>query len=374
MIRKFLETVQIYTTPHCAMGCSHCASHQQSFPNISLATLQDVVENVGKYGAGRLELFANDPLCHPDIREQINLLNQSRLEYAVLTVGATPKNGNMAVLFWDIAKLIDPEKSGFVFSVDYTRETAERDPTNPYCFKALTFWNNAERLRDMGIPVRVNIVISRHNIIEVEEIARKVVEKGFALSFCFVQVRHPDFDYLFQGLTADAEKCFHEHLLSSNLLDKKESDKIISQTKVIVQSKSNCVSFNCFRGLDYSESSVARENLFLLRARLLQLRKKFPSQVLPNEPFIKKLGDRGSGCVELLKNGIYPQMKIGSEGQMIFCCDLHDPLTSSFQIKNLNCENLLESIRTNPYIWICNFFNPCDFSVNYVKYTTRKKS
>jgi hypothetical protein len=68
----------------------------------------------------------------------------------------------------------------------------------------------------------------------------------------------------------------------------------------------------------------------------------------------------------------FPQIKVGTGGEMVFCCDLYDPLTTAYELEDM-CDSVkrkefLEIIRTNPYIWLCALLNPCDFSVNNVRY------
>src|SRR3989338_7541459 len=86
MNKNFLgKTVQIYTTPRCAMSCRHCNSRNLKMPDMTLATFEKALKGAKAFGAERVELFANDPILHPEIEEQIELLNRSGLEYAILT-------------------------------------------------------------------------------------------------------------------------------------------------------------------------------------------------------------------------------------------------------------------------------------------------
>ena len=372
------RTVQLYVTGKCNMGCPHCGS-PRDVPDMTIETFRRSVEWTQKNGVKRIELFANDPLLHPDIEEVIDILDKSRLGYALLTVGDSPRDPEVKKKFLRIMEKINKERGAFVFSVDFTEKTAQEilnseTEINSYAFKAKVFWGLVSLLQKEKIPVRTNTVISVKNINEVGLIIERVVEMGFAASFCFVQVRQPEFDKLcFSGLTPELEQGFREYMSASNLLSKQEIDEIIIQARIIVGGKlEDYVLFNTFRGKDYSESEIPLAQLKQLREELLALKDKFSDKLLPSHDFIKEIGSRGFGCIKLLKKQSFPQMKIGNEGQILFCCDLHDPRVSKYSVNNKwddkKKQEFLEIIRTNPYIWICLYFNPCDFSVNRVVY------
>lgn len=389
MINLFGKTVQLYTTPRCGMNCRHCSSKLLAMPDMSLRTFERVIMGAKINGAERIELFANDPLLHPEIEEQVELLNKSGLEYAILTVGDRPDNfDETKERFYRLAEKIDRQKGGFVFSVDFTEETSDRILSGmdngealSYAIKAKAFWKISSWLKGEQIPARINTVISKYNIEETVTIMRRAAKMGFAVSFCFVQNRMPKFDRLsIKGLTPRLERRFNGYMKASGLLNNFERKQIISEVREIIavgelEDKQRCKSpFNCLRGNDRKEGEIPKSRLVKLRQEILNLKSEMPDKIIPDENFIRGLGERGFGCIELLRQGQFPQIKIGSQGQMLFCCDLHDPYTSSYQIDKL-CEpeikeSFLKMIRTNPYIWICTHFNPCDFSVNRVVYDT----
>lgn len=388
MTNLFGKTIQLYTTPRCGMNCGHCSSKLLAMPVMSLRTFEDAIKGAKANGAERIELFANDPLLHPEIEEQIELLNKSGLEYAILTVGESENDSRVNKRFFRVMEKADREKGGFVFSVDFIKETALKIWFNDsnsefysYAFKARVFWNLASLFQEEKIPVRVNTVISRYNVNEAAAIMRRAAKMGFAVSFCFVQNRMPKFDKLsLKGLTPRIERRFNGFMKASGLLNNFERKQIISKTREIIASgelenKPRRKSpFNCFRGSDRKKGEIPKSHLVKLRQEILNLKSEMPNKILPDKNFISRLGERGLGCIELLRQGQFPQIKIGSQGQMLFCCDLHDPYTSSYSIDKL-CEpeikeSFLKMVRTNPYIWLCLFFNQCDFSVNYVNYNT----
>lgn len=388
----FGTTVQLYVTPECGMNCEHCRSRLQRIPNMTPATLKEVVEVLKIKGVRQVEEFANDPILSPHILEHLRILDESGLNFRILTVGDSPHDPNVKKRFSQVMENISRERGGFVFSVDFTEKTAKRilfqGTTNRnfvYAFKADTFWELAPSLQAERISVRVNIAISRYNIDEVVQIIQQVVKMGFAVSFCFVQTRQQEFDELSKGVTQKLELEFREYLRRSNLLTSYEIEGIIEETYKIVarneledikDQNSNLVQmspFNAFRGTDRSEGEIPEERLIKLRHDILTLKSE-NDMILPGEDFISNIGNRGFGCIHLIERRRFPQMKIGPEGQIWFCCDLHDPCTSTYLIGEMREKRredaLLESIRTNPYIWICTFFNPCDFSVNHVTFDT----
>jgi len=379
------KTVQLYITGLCNMKCHHCNT-PRNIPNMTLETFKEAIKWSLANGADRIELFANDPLLHPDIEKMVEMLNKSRLGYAILTVGDSPHDEETFRKFLKLADKIDKKKGAFVFSVDFTEETSrkilknDRDVNYPFAFKAETFWVKlAPILLKKKIPVRTNTVISRNNVDEVVLIINRVIEMGFTASFCYIQVRQPEFDRLCsKGLMPILESRFRKFMIDSELLKGFDVEEIIEETKSIVKSGEleNNTIFNAFRGKNYSESEISIPRLEKLRKDLSTLKEKFPNRVLPSIKFIEEIGSRGFGCINLLKNKNFPQMKIGTECQMFFCCDLHDKYTSEYSVfKNdeWTIGIFQQMIRINPYIWICMYFNPCDFSVNRVVYDASKR-
>ena len=378
------KTVQLYVTGKCNMGCLHCNT-PRGILDMTIKTFKKTIEWALMNGAERIELFANDPLLHPDIEEMVNILNESGLGYAILTVGDSPHDKETFEKFLKLAEKVDKKRGAFVFSVDFTEETSleilknKKNENYDLAFKAETFWGKLSPiLLEKRIPVRTNTVISKDNFQEVETIMRRVIEMGFMASFCYIQVRQPEFEELCsEGLTLKLEGKFRKFITDLNLLSQSDISGIISEVKKIIANgelKNDAV-FNTFRGSDYSESVISISQLEKLRKELFILKEEFPSKLLPPSDFIKEIGNRGFGCIELMKDQKFPQIKIGTEGQVLFCCDLHDPHTSSYFVDDWNewtAGIFLEMIRINPYIWICAYFNPCDFSVNRVVYTASK--
>jgi len=376
------ETVQIYTTKKCGMNCPHCSSRTLNLSEMTMDTFREVVGFVSKNGCKRLELFANDPVFHNDITKQIGILNESSLDYAILTVGA---NRNIPASpkahFMQIMDMINPAKGGFVFSVDYS-EQISRDilskSFNAYAYKALSFWQLAPILQDKKIPVRINVVVSKDNVNEVLLIIQRAAEMGFAVSFCFVQYHQPKFlELIKNGLTSDAEEGFRSYLTNTGFFENSELDGFMNTVRGIVANELKNGPFNKFRGSDAEEGNIQEGKLIEIRKGILLLKTHFNDQILPGDDFINGLGGLSTGCLNLLKQGKFPQMKIGSNGEMLFCCDLHDPKTSNFTVDTLNSpqawESFLTAIRKNPYVLLCSYFNRCDFSVNHVMYNTFRK-
>ncbi len=380
----FGSLVQLYVTGKCGMGCDHCSSRGIAMDDINMETFESAVKFLTGQGVERIELFANDPLLHPEVFTFIEVMEKSALNsWGLLTVGRGRTDQQIEERFLSILPKIAKGKGSVVLSVDYARETAERllveDQTNSYAFKAKVFWDFARYFKNMGVRVRINTVASRHNVDEVPEIIREVVAYGFASSFCFTQNRDPMFDRLAQnGFDTETEKNFREFLMRSRILTVTEIEHVLDRAYAIVrngelESRPGFASpFNRFRGKDRTEGNIP-EKLVWLRNQLMQLKSLYPDKILPSPEFIHGFGNRGFGCLKLLRQGVFPQIKIGSNGQIFFCCDMHDPLTGEFNIHNLRqsgyTEKLAEAIRTNPYVWLCADFNACDFSVNHVQYS-----
>lgn len=355
-------------------------------PDMSDTAFVCVIDYLKGFGVSRIELFANDPILHPEILQQVKILNDSGLEFAILTIGDNPDNPTVKDTFWKVAGCIDKDRGGFVFSVDLTEEDAKHIMNDAsykgdksYAFKAQTFWEMAPELQRLGIKARINVVITRNNVTSVSEIMERAAQMGFAASCCFVQYQQPTFREIVKNghLSDENLTAFREFIRASELLDEGEVSAVVERAKKIVSS-GNFSAFNAFRGNDPREGDIPETTLSAMRDQLIALKSRYPEHILPSEDFVNGLGNAGFGCLELLKQGKFPQMKIGPEGQIWFCCDLHDPETARFHlhgiVSNSDAPNLLlRTIRTNPYIWLCAWANPCDFSVNHVQYQTKTK-
>lgn len=377
----FGETIQLYTTGKCNMGCPHCSSRLQDIPDMKLETFTLTLGKLEELGIKRVELFANDPSLHPDFDKQIELLNYSGLEYAILCIGDNIINTGFHERFKKSILNIG-KNGGLVFSVDYTEGLSERilKDNHPdlfsYGFKANTFWKLMPFLKDNNISVRTNTVITNDNINEVIPILERVASNNIAGSFCFIQKEEKEFKELietdtFSILRWRLEK-FRRFLEENTSLKVKGINDIFIHSLRIIDSK-ELSSFNRFRSDNSSESHIEEALLIKLRKDLLDLKKRYNNYILPNEEFIKNLGNRGFGCIKLIKQMKFPQLKIGTNGEMLFCCDLHDPITCKYSIFDFpeKLSDFKKDITNNPYIRLCSFFNPCDFSVNSVKYKTK---
>lgn len=393
---KLGSTLQGYITKACSMQCGHCRSWKSwdGSSDMSPETLSDILETLEMLNVDRFEFFSADPLECPNIEELVQIANESSRDYGVLTVGKSP-NGDLCVeqRFSSLLDYMsDNRKGSLVFSVDFSEMTAReycakgrQDSRFPYAWKALAFWENVERVKKAGVPIRANIVISRDNIDEVSFIAEEIAQMGLAVSCCFVQTKHERFRQIQADRTISAfSSSFLQFLRDSCMLSDKEIAKIYSEAYEIARGGKTSDEegiFNAFRGLDPWEAGIPEENLQQLRGELLALKDKFGDKIiLPGRQFIQELGTGSNiGCPELLRQGIFPQLKVDSNGRLFFCCDLHDPITNGFALRDLRRKGkrveFLKEMRLNPYIWMCLFFNGgCQFSVNYVKYSAANVS
>ncbi|MDO8555286.1 MAG: hypothetical protein Q7R75_01855 [bacterium] len=386
MLHNFFgETIQAFVTAKCGMGCPRCSLKGQSYPDMSVKTFEEVVRVLPELGVKRLELFANDPLKHPQIEKFVEILNGANLNSTILTVGATSHNDyTISGQFFRVLKSIDPKKISFVFSVDHTKKriaeilsAGENHPEFPAAIKAMAFWQLAPLLNLKKISFRTNTVINRSNYTEVEEILDRVVALGGLVSFCHAQHTPPEFYRVFEAgeLGTELEKKLRGKMESVEFLSRLEMESIIRNVKQVIRLRQTRY-FNNFRGDNPSEAEIPEKDLLNLHNQLLSLKKFLGGSVLPGEDFISSLGDEGFGCLNLLKAGKFPQIKIGTEGQLVFCCDTHDPITRSYKLENMLDpeirESFLHTTKTNSYIWTCLLF-PCSWSVNHVKYASRKE-
>ena len=91
--------------------------------------------------------------------------------------------------------------------------------------------------------------------------AERVARLGFAVSFCFVQVRHSQFDRLLStGITSEGEEKFVQYMRRTRMLNEKEIKKIIRDFKEIISVKKYGI---VLRFLMFFEELVLMKRLFL---------------------------------------------------------------------------------------------------------------
>ena len=397
------DTVQLYITEACAQECTMCSSVLTKMGgNMYLEEFKYIVDNLKEIWVKRIELFANDPILHPEIYAFIEKLNESGLEYAILTVWDNVKKGEWEsewnYVAWKVRgifnqvleKILEGEwKWWLVFSVDYLPEEANEiveawdrnDPRFFPAFKAKTFWDLSESLKDKDLWIRINIVISPDNIKRVPGIARKAAEMWFAISFCYMQNQSEIFRNVMKNkwLTEKAKQKLIDFNNEHGLLSEEEFKTAMEQIDHIIEWGNNNKEFNCFRSPEPS-IQISEEKLESLRLWLLELKNDHNiwKKIIPWKSFIDWLWKEHIWCIDLLKKWRFPQLKVWPWGKIYFCCDMHDVRTSSWTTKDLidqeNRKSFIDQTRKNPYILLCAALNPCSFSVNYVTYRTSNKA
>jgi len=116
--------------------------------------------------------------------------------------------------------------------------------------------------------------------------------------------------------------------------------------------------FNAFRGSDRSEGEIPIERLMQLRQEILEIKAGLGSdKVLPGKDFIREIGNRGFGCIQLLQQCQFPQINHKRYGSF------YQPLYPWIPPKN---STMIIYCRYNSFYFF-NFFNNKESTSNLLK-------
>ncbi|MDI3299319.1 MAG: TIGR04053 family radical SAM/SPASM domain-containing protein [Bacillota bacterium] len=148
------------TTVACGLGCLHCrasARRERDPQELGTAEALDLVAQVAELERPLFVLSGGDPMMREDLEEIVREAARRKLSVAV-TASATPR-----VTRERIRALAEAGLTQWAFSLDGpTPEVHDRFRGVPGTF-ALTLERIAW-LREMGLPVQVNTVVTRHNL------------------------------------------------------------------------------------------------------------------------------------------------------------------------------------------------------------------
>ncbi|MBX5464803.1 MAG: TIGR04053 family radical SAM/SPASM domain-containing protein [Clostridia bacterium] len=148
------------TTVACGLGCLHCrasARHERDAEELGTEEALDLVAQVADLERPLFVLSGGDPMMRDDLEQIVAEAARRRLSVAV-TASATPR-----VTRERIRALADAGLTQWAFSLDGpTAEVHDRFRGVPGTFE-LTLERIAW-LREMGLPVQVNTVVTRHNL------------------------------------------------------------------------------------------------------------------------------------------------------------------------------------------------------------------
>lgn len=171
--------VQMELTYRCPVRCLHC--YTDCYNNmgymrqeLAAAALKEIIDNIHKAGFLWLTFSGGDPLIRPDFLQIYNYAKKKGFVVSVKT--------SLAFLTDEILKKM-VESPPFVISMTLngiTKKTYEDISQVRGSFKKVMA--NIDRVLSAGLPLKINTLISKHNIHERDRIKEFVESKGLVFS------------------------------------------------------------------------------------------------------------------------------------------------------------------------------------------------
>jgi SynChlorMet cassette radical SAM/SPASM protein ScmE len=167
------KTVNLSVTGRCNLRCQYCffANEMTALADLPLQSHLDLFVELNRLGVMDVCLSGGEPFTRPDLFELIDGITANRMRYNILS------NGTLI----DEKMLKQFEKGKRRLRLNYIQvsidgSTAEiHDRSRPGSFdRAL---RGLRLLRNSGFPVMVRVTINRHNVDDLENIARLLLEE-----------------------------------------------------------------------------------------------------------------------------------------------------------------------------------------------------
>ncbi|MEJ5285318.1 MAG: radical SAM protein [Brevinematales bacterium] len=170
----FPHTVVLEITKRCNLRCSYCYNNSAPDKNeeLSLDKIKEIFIKLSKNGVVFLEITGGEPMVHKNINEIIKLAGEYFPWFAILSNGTILKEETLILL-----KEMKSQVTGIQISIDGScEEVFEKIRGVKSTYK--TTIENILKLKENGFPIRVSIVLTKDNIVDLESTCSLVKELG----------------------------------------------------------------------------------------------------------------------------------------------------------------------------------------------------
>ncbi len=189
----FPHTVALEITKRCNLRCCYCYNDSEPNKNeeLSLDKIKEIFMKLSKHGVVFLEITGGEPMVHKNINEIIKLAGEYFPWFAILSNGAILKEKTLTLL-----KEIKSQVAGIQISIDGScEEIFEKIRGIKSTFK--TTIENILKLKENGFPIRLSIVLTKDNIVDLESTCNLV--KGLGIEHFSISIAQEfgrfDFDH-----------------------------------------------------------------------------------------------------------------------------------------------------------------------------------
>ncbi len=172
-LRSRPKEVDISLTGKCNLECSYCfyADEMNALSDLSTEQWKSCFRELGELAVQRLTLSGGEIFARPDLFELIDSIVKNRMRYSILTNGTliteeTINSFNEGKRF----KRLD----SIQVSIDGSRAEIHDRSRPPRSFERAV--KGLRLLKNAGFPVTVRVTINHHNVNDLENIARLLID------------------------------------------------------------------------------------------------------------------------------------------------------------------------------------------------------
>ncbi len=167
------RSVSAQITGCCNLRCRYCyyAAEMTTLSDLPASSWCRFFGELGQIGVMDVCLSGGEPLCRPDLFDLVDALVENRMRYSILSNGTLVDDRLLAR--FDVGKRR--------VRLDYVQVSVDgscaevHDLTRPGSFDRAM--RGLKLMRDAGIPVVVRVTINRHNLDDLENVARLLLEE-----------------------------------------------------------------------------------------------------------------------------------------------------------------------------------------------------
>ena len=166
------RSVDISITGRCNLRCTYCfyANEMTALSDLPTERWLAFFEELGRLGVMDVCLSGGEPFTRPDLFELIDGLIANRMRYNILSNGTLIDEAMLARFDAGKRRL---RLNYIQVSIDGSRAEVH-DRSRPHSFKRAL--RGLRLLKEAGFPVAVRTTINRHNLHDLEDIARLLIE------------------------------------------------------------------------------------------------------------------------------------------------------------------------------------------------------
>ena len=174
------KSVDISVTGHCNLHCSYCFYHNEmiSRPDLPLEEWLTFFQELGRLAVRDVQLSGGEVFVRSDIWQIIDAVVDNRMRYTISTNGTLIND----TLLSEFEKKNRKERLNSIqVSIDGScAEVHDRSRGKGTFVKAL---RGLRLLKDAGFPVTSRVTVNRHNVEDLENVARLLLEEVGLRSF-----------------------------------------------------------------------------------------------------------------------------------------------------------------------------------------------